>query len=100
MSRAVWKFPLGTLAIVSVPATAVPVLVALDPATGQPGIWLEIDLDAPKVERTFGIFGTGHTIEGNGGYPSPLHVGSVVQGLYVWHVYELRAATTGGADHG
>jgi len=93
MSRQVWKFPLGTMSIVNVPLTARVVLVALDPATEQPAIWLEVDQSAPKVDRAFGIFGTGHPIEGDGGFPSPLHVGSVVQGRFVWHVYELRDAT-------
>lgn len=92
MSRQVWKFPLGTMSIVNVPAAAKVVLVALDPATEQPSIWLEVDQDAPKVDRAFGIFGTGHPINGDGGYPTPLHVGSVVQGRFVWHVYELRDA--------
>jgi hypothetical protein len=92
MSRQVWKFPLGTMAVLSAPASAKVVLVALDSATDQPAIWLEVDQDLPKVERIFGIYGTGHSIEGNGGFPSPLHVGSVVQAPFVWHVYELRTA--------
>jgi hypothetical protein len=92
MSRQVWKFPLGTMAVLSAPASAKVVLVALDPATDQPAIWLEVDQDLPKVERIFGIYGTGHSIEGNGGFPSPLHVGSVVQPPFVWHIYELRTA--------
>lgn len=90
MSRQVWKFPIGSMTVVSVPFTANVTLVALDPATEQPAIWLEVDHNLPKVERIFGIFGTGHSIEGNGGFPSPLHVGSVVQAPVVWHVYELR----------
>jgi hypothetical protein len=94
MSRQVWKFPIGTVTVVSVPSTAKVTLVALDPATGQPAIWLEVDQDLPKVQRMFGLFGTGHSIEGNGGFPSPLHVGSVVQAPFVWHVYELRDHAT------
>lgn len=49
-------------------------------------IWVELDNDAPKAERYFKIFGTGHLIE-----EDSVYVGTVFIGPYVWHVYEKVA---------
>lgn len=47
--------------------------------------WAEIpDPTAPLVARTFVVVGTGHTIPGDG----LTHVGTVLDGPFVWHLYE------------
>lgn len=57
-------------------------LVALDPQTGEPAIWIEQYPDAQEKRPVrFFIVGTGHDV------PAGDHVGSVVQGQFVWHVY-------------
>jgi hypothetical protein len=89
--RTVWKFPLQQITEIEVPGSANVNLVALDPATGDPALWMELDPSLARVRRKFAIYGTGHEIAGNGGYPSPIHVGSVVHGTFVWHVYEVRS---------
>lgn len=86
--RTVWKFPLQPVTTIKVPATARVVLVAIDPATSDPALWIELDPADEKVSRTFAIYGTGHAIEGVFGQPMPVHVGSVIHGSFVWHVYE------------
>lgn len=55
--------------------------VGLDPM-GTPCIWLEVDTLWPYKDLPIYIVGTGNPIpEGRG------HVGSFVQGPFVWHVY-------------
>jgi hypothetical protein len=58
--------------------------VGLDPASGNPAIWFLVPKVATeKVERTFVIYGTGHRIHQFSDY-----VGSVIQGQFVWHIFE------------
>ncbi len=92
MGRVVWKFPLeiGEVNSITVSAGMV-VLTGIDPASGKPAIWVEHRLGGLQDERRFVVYGTGHTIPGIGGYPDDLHVGSVIDGSFVWHIYERRA---------
>ena len=93
MNRVVWKFPVGLQSATSIELLALArvVLAGLDPATGGPAIWVELDPEAPRANRRFLIYGTGQPIEGDGGYPSDIHVGSIIDRDFVWHVYERRA---------
>jgi hypothetical protein len=90
--RSVWKFPLsiGDITTINVATQTLPCLVGLDPASGGPAIWLEVEPDGEPRERRFVIYGTGHPIEGDGGYPYDLHIGSLIQNAFVWHIYERR----------
>lgn len=91
--RTIWKFPIaiGEDTTIEVPKMASIRLAGLDPATGQPAIWVELDPARKRTERRFRIYGTGHEIEGDdGGFPQPLHIGSVIQGPFVWHIFEIR----------
>jgi len=90
MSRVIWKFPIDLVATttISVPKYALIRLVALDPATGKPAIWVELDQDEEFVPRRFSIHATGQTIAA----PDMLHVGSVIDGLFVRHIFELRGS--------
>lgn len=91
--RAVWKFVIGIgVTTIKVSQFGAVVLTGLDPATGDLAIWIENDPDAIQVERRFTVYGTGHEIAGDGGFPYDLHVGSVIDGEFVWHVYERRTA--------
>lgn len=82
--RVVWKFPVGWRATVEMPTGAQIVLVD-ESNDGLLGayLWAEVDPNAPKEQRTFTIFGTGHVIP-----PEYHHVGSFISGPFVWHVYE------------
>lgn len=86
--RTVWKFPLALndeWQELEVPESTLAgaQLVAKDPATAWPAVWLEVDTEAPLTNRAFRVFGTGHPIPGDA-----FHVGSLVDGPYVWHIYE------------
>lgn len=88
--RTIWKFPLslnGWQPVAHGRESKV-VLVAIDPATGAPAIWIEhippASSDA-RVQRHFGVFPTGGTIATNAD-----HVGSLIDRDLVWHIYERR----------
>lgn len=93
-NRTIWKFPIaiGEITEIELPRLARVGMAGLDPATGSPAIWVELDPEAPRVTRRFLIYGTGHPIEGDGGYASDLYVGSLMDRAFVWHVYERREA--------
>lgn len=57
------------------------VLIGLDP-NGAPCLWAEVDPSARKVRRRLYIRGTGHAVP-----PSANHLGSFLQGPFVWHVF-------------
>lgn len=64
-------------------------LVAIDPRSGQPAVWIELDTDdkVPETGRRMAAFGTGHEIPRGW-----THVGSMIDGGYVWHVHESPKA--------
>ncbi|MET0439193.1 MAG: hypothetical protein ABW043_17040 [Devosia sp.] len=80
----VYKYPLRSPVVsVEMPDGGAIRLVARDPASVNPAIWVEHDLRQPAVRRTFLVFGTGMEVEAES-----THVGSLIAGDYVWHVYE------------
>jgi hypothetical protein len=92
VKRVIWKFPLHSIeTVVRTSAHAPIALCGLDPVSGAPALWIKNNPDAEAVDRTFVIYGTGHEIEGDEGFPYDIHVGSVIDGPFVWHVYERRA---------
>lgn len=87
--RTIWKFPVlstGPMAI-DVPGPGTIVLVDRDPATGLMAFWAEVFPNEAKQERFFQVVGTGHDIP-----DGACHLGSVVMGELVWHLFELPAA--------
>ena len=45
-------------------------------------MWVELDLNAPKIPYTFRCIGTGYSIKSR-----MHHIGSVIMDPFVWHVY-------------
>lgn len=86
MTRVVWKWPVvvGGFTAIQVPVDAPVALVAIDPLSGRPAVWIEQEVAAERVERKFRIYGTGEPIT-----VDDRHVGSVVDRGFVWHVYEV-----------
>lgn len=82
MSTVIYKYSI--LEPVIVPAEAKTIHVGPDPKGGL-CVWLEIPLNAlPSVPRKFVVIGTGDPVPEGG-----VHVGSWVDGQFVWHAYEL-----------
>lgn len=55
--------------------------VGLDPS-GFPCVWAEVETEMPSSDVTIFVVGTGHPVP-DGAW----HVGSFVQGGFVWHIY-------------
>lgn len=58
-------------------------LAGLDPRSGQPAVWIEVETTAPAGERRMVAFGTGDELPDGW-----VHVGSLIDGSFVWHIYE------------
>ncbi len=54
---------------------------------GQICCWAEVDDSRPKGEAKVTIVGTGHEVPPNAGQ----YVGTVQQGMFVWHIYMQEA---------
>jgi hypothetical protein len=99
--KTVWKYLLqvGRVNIIGVPAQARVVLAAIDPVSGSPAIWIETEPpvvgrglgsepmgdDVIKEARRFVVRGTGAEID-----EGEVHVGSMIDRAFVWHIYERR----------
>lgn len=91
--RTIWKFPLSLEAKGWQRVEAGPgpvVLCELNPDRGSdhgPCVWIEHDPDqvGKGPVREFGIFPTGGTIAADADYR-----GSIIDGSFVWHIYERR----------
>jgi hypothetical protein len=83
--KTVWKFPIRIAAdqIVLMPFGAKILHVGLDPSS-QPCLWANVTSSNVPVERSVHISGTGHPIPDG----DNRHVGSFVDGSFVWHVWE------------
>ena len=82
----IWKFPLdlGVENVVNIDRFARVVMTAIDPDSGRPALWFEHNPHGQKADRKIVIFGTGVDIQG----PAHSHMGSVIDGPLVWHIYE------------
>ena len=86
MTKTIWKFPLpygGEAIHIPMPLNAE--IIHIDLQGLVPCLWAEIpDTGAEEETRMFAIFGTGFEIPS-----SATHLGTFIQGGFVWHVYEL-----------
>ena len=81
--RTIWKFPLQHEAdTYLVPKGATPIHVAMQ--NDLICVWMTVDSKANRVERRISIHGTGNSLDHVGGR----HIGSVLDGVYVWHVFD------------
>lgn len=85
----IWKYQINLNDLarhdIEVPIGATPVLVADQHGhSGYISIWYRCDPTAPKSKRRIQIVGTGW-VEIN---PLAVHLGSVVCGDYVWHLFD------------
>lgn len=89
MSRVVHKFLVpfrsgAQLPVIPASQTASVVFAAMDPRSGQPAVWLEFDPAVRMGEgRRMVAFATGDEIPDGW-----VHRGSMVDGSFIWHVYE------------
>jgi hypothetical protein len=83
----IWKYELNYgLQEVSVPIGAVVLSVGIQ--NSEIMTWVLVDETAKKESRRFFVTGTGHVWPPMKGLP--IFVGTVFQGSYVWHVFEIK----------
>ena len=81
--RRVYKYPLQLIDSVQklyVHDVSTPLLFAMQ--DGMPCLWLEVSTSQTKVEKQVMIVGTGHQVPD--GFK---HIGSCIDGIFVWHLY-------------
>lgn len=85
----IWKFPFSIADEFSLelPEGADILHTGLDP-DGGPCLWAAVNPGNAKEQRKFRIYGTGHPI--NLPYHRLSHLGTMVAGDFVWHVFEYR----------
>lgn len=85
--QTIWKFPVSPEMKVQLPADAV--VLTIQAQFGEPQMWVLLDPDAPKVDRCFRAFGTGHPIESTLTVWNYVGTFQIHDGALVFHVFEV-----------
>jgi hypothetical protein len=88
--RTIWKFQLTTTDLQHVQMPKGPILFVAAQRE-VPCLWVEVDSEAPRIERLFAIYGTGHQMP-EGINQDYLGSYMLMEGALVFHVYELIMA--------
>jgi len=83
LNNVIWKYPLLVTdeQLVTMPEYSIPLFVEKQNETLC--IWVKVDPTQKSIEQTIRVYGTGHPMSVN----HERHVGSVIDGEYVWHVF-------------
>ena len=65
MMPTIYKYPLNMDDVIKVQMPEGAKVLTVQMQGGSPYIWAGVDPDAPKVERRFRMYGTGHPIDPN-----------------------------------
>ena len=85
--KTVYKYLLGRVdkQTISMPVSGRPIYVDLQ--DNKLYMWAEVDTEAvPSIGKTILIRGTGRPFTGEEG----VYIGTIRDGMFVWHVYESR----------
>lgn len=85
----IWKYPLRIKDVnfVKMPEGAKVLSVAIQ--NGTLCLWAMVDTSQIIKERAFKIIGTGHPINFDDPASELSFIGTVIDGQFVWHVFEL-----------
>ena len=90
MTSSIWKYPLtpGKSQTVSMPSGATPLSVGV--AQGEMCLWAAVTTEAPRVQRTINVLGTGWDWQGHppGKFIGTVVFGKTLLGDCVWHVFD------------
>lgn len=79
------KYPLSPVSTQTIELPAGATILTVQMQRNTPTLWALVDPAAAKVHRTFAIYGTGYSIEGEPG----AYIGTVQdEAGFVWHVFE------------
>lgn len=94
--KTIHKYPLtGGTQIIQAPLLAKPLYVGLDPI-GTPCVWALVDTSMPLAGMIVLLTGTGSPLPEGAAEIDDLdkkYVGTILQGLYVWHVFHVNPCT-------
>lgn len=79
--KTVYKYPLGE---VQLPKGAK--ILTVSHQNGNFVMWAEVDTEQVLEHRTFEVFGTGWEMPT---YKEMAYIGTMFEGAFVWHVYEV-----------
>ncbi len=82
----IWKFPLVVTDRQNIRLPSLHRVLSVQEQGDQIMMWVAVDTDASYVNETFVIVGTGYPIPDDIAIKD--HVGSVQQGMFVWHVFQ------------
>jgi hypothetical protein len=82
--KTIYKYKIEGTEIISLPPNAKVIHAAMQ--NGAPHIWVEYPVNDSELEsRTFMVCGTGFELEDD-----DIHLGSMIDGMFVWHIYEMK----------
>ncbi len=89
MSKAIYKYKLP-LSISRDPVVQMPrgaISLSANMQNGWLCVWALVDPDMPLVDHLFSVLGTGHPVDAMD--EQGAFIGTVFDGPYVWHVFDL-----------
>lgn len=81
----IWKYPLELTDQQTIQAPLGCKVLSVQMQNGQLTAWMLVNEAAPLAGYTFWVVGTGHPMPS--GVSAAMHIGTVQQGRYVWHVF-------------
>ena len=85
--KVIYKYVLevGEICKFKIPRDRALAKVGRDPSSGNPAIWFIVEKTSPLQECKYMVFATGQELTG-----SVSHVGTVICGIFVWHVFRVE----------
>jgi hypothetical protein len=84
--KTIWKFKLGPVAVISIPAKAEVLCVQLQ--RDEPHMWVLLDPAEPRVDRQFFTYGTGRDLSPERAKATYVGTFQTYGGNLVFHVFE------------
>lgn len=90
MEKTIWKYPFDVNDVVKLTIQKNAEILTLQTQQGQPCLWALVDPKEETVEKTFEIYGTGHSIDNNPTNKRK-YVGSfqIFNQALIFHMFEI-----------
>lgn len=81
--KTIYKYKLNVIDKQIIKTPQYGIILSVQEQDDQLCLWVQVDTEAPEVERIIRVIGTGNHLPDNLCY-----IGTVQQKPYVWHIYE------------